>query len=123
MKVFFDIITNHTADVIAYQSGQYGYISKSTRSLQGRQRHRLRRQGATPMWRHLPAAGPATSSFPNMPVFRTLADETVKVPAWLNDPTLYHNRGDSTFAGESRSTATSSAWTTCSPSSRRSATG
>ena len=35
-----------------------------------------------------------------MPVFRTEADETVKVPAWLNDPTLYHNRGDSTFAGE-----------------------
>src|SRR5690606_15916408 len=28
-------------------------------------------------------------------------EETVKVPAWLNDPTLYHNRGDSTFAGES----------------------
>ena len=26
---------------------------------------------------------------------------TVKVPAWLNDPTNYHNRGDSTFAGES----------------------
>ena len=25
----------------------------------------------------------------------------MKVPAWLNDPTLYHNRGDSTFAGES----------------------
>ena len=23
-----------------------------------------------------------------------------KSPAWLNDPTLYHNRGDTTFAGE-----------------------
>ena len=23
-----------------------------------------------------------------------------RCPAWLNDPTLYHNRGDSTFAGE-----------------------
>ena len=23
------------------------------------------------------------------------------MPAWLNDPTNYHNRGDSTFAGES----------------------
>ena len=22
------------------------------------------------------------------------------MPAWLNDPTLYHNRGDSTFSGE-----------------------
>ena len=25
------------------------------------------------------------------------------MPAWLNDPTMYHNRGDSTFAGESSS--------------------
>jgi len=43
----------------------------------------------------------ATTSFPYTPVFRTTADATVKVPAWLNDVTLYHNRGDSTHAGES----------------------
>ena len=30
MKVFFDIITNHTADVISYQQNQYTYISKAT---------------------------------------------------------------------------------------------
>ena len=46
-----------------------------------------------------PALDPATS-FPYKPVFDAPADETVKVPAWLNDPTLYHNRGDSTFTGE-----------------------
>ena len=28
-------------------------------------------------------------------------DADVKVPAWLNDPTLYHNRGNSTYSGES----------------------
>ena len=28
------------------------------------------------------------------------AERTVKVPAWLNDVTLYHNRGDTTFTGE-----------------------
>ena len=28
-------------------------------------------------------------------------EEGVKNPSWLNDPLLYHNRGDSTFAGES----------------------
>ncbi len=28
-------------------------------------------------------------------------DANLKVPAWLNDPTLYHNRGDSTWEGES----------------------
>ena len=47
-----------------------------------------------------PALDPATS-FPDKPIFRTEADKTAKVPAWLNDPTVYHNRGDSTFAGES----------------------
>jgi glycosidase len=40
------------------------------------------------------------SSFPYRPVFRTEADRTVKVPDWLNDPLMYHNRGTSTFAGE-----------------------
>jgi glycosidase len=30
MKVFFDIITNHTADVIDYQEGVYEYISKAS---------------------------------------------------------------------------------------------
>ncbi len=29
------------------------------------------------------------------------ADKDLKFPAWLNDPTLYHNRGNSTWAGES----------------------
>lgn len=99
MKVFFDIITNHTADVIAYQSNQYGYISKATSPYKD--------ASGTEFDDKAYAAGndfPAldrNTSFPNVPVFRNTADETVKVPAWLNDPTLYHNRGDSTFAGES----------------------
>jgi glycosidase len=29
------------------------------------------------------------------------AERTVKVPAWLNDPIYYHNRGDTTFMNES----------------------
>jgi hypothetical protein len=28
------------------------------------------------------------------------AEQNLKVPAWLNDLTLYHNRGDTTFTGE-----------------------
>ena len=40
-------------------------------------------------------------------------EEHIKVPAWLNDPIYYHNRGNSTFAGESsRRWATSSGSTT-----------
>ena len=99
MKVFFDIITNHTADVIAYQSGQYGYIPKSTSPYKDANGNvfddKLYAGGDT-----FPPLD-ASTSFPNVPVFKTPADETVKQPAWLNDPTLYHNRGDSTFAGES----------------------
>ena len=42
----------------------------------------------------------AGTSFPYVPKVAD-ADKDVKVPAWLNDTTLYHNRGDSTYAGES----------------------
>ncbi len=37
----------------------------------------------------------AATTFPYVPTFRSEADKTVKVPAWLNDPTMYHNRGTS----------------------------
>ncbi|MCO5309890.1 MAG: pullulanase-type alpha-1,6-glucosidase, partial [Austwickia sp.] len=47
-----------------------------------------------------PDLDPATS-FPYVPTWRTAADATVKVPAWLNDPTMYHHRGNSTWTGES----------------------
>ncbi|MEU9101555.1 pullulanase-type alpha-1,6-glucosidase [Streptomyces sp. NPDC048361] len=88
MKVFFDVITNHTADTVDYAEQQYGYRSK----------------GAYP---YLDTSGRPfddrdgmkkvdARSFPYTPVVKEK-----KVPAWLNDPTMYHNRGDSTFAGES----------------------
>ncbi|WP_238150995.1 pullulanase-type alpha-1,6-glucosidase [Kribbella sindirgiensis] len=99
MKVFFDIITNHTADVIDYQSGQYGYIPKSTSPYKDAQGNVFddKQYAGGDTFPQLDAR----TSFPNVPVFRTPADANLKVPAWLNDPTLYHNRGDSTFAGES----------------------
>ena len=45
-----------------------------------------------------PALSP-TTSFPYTPVLEP-GEENLKVPAWLNDVTLYHNRGDTTFVGE-----------------------
>ena len=98
MKVFFDIITNHTADVINYDPATYTYIDKATapyKDASGKVFDDKAYAGKDTF----PALDPATS-FPRKPVFRTEADKTVKVPAWLNDPTLYHNRGDSTFSGE-----------------------
>ncbi|WOX24747.1 pullulanase-type alpha-1,6-glucosidase [Streptomyces solicathayae] len=88
MKVFFDVITNHTADTVDYAEKKYGYRPK----------------GAYP---YLDASGrpfddrngiPAVDadSFPYTP-----ESKGGKVPSWLNDPAMYHNRGDSTWAGES----------------------
>jgi glycosidase len=40
-------------------------------------------------------------SFPYTPTFANESDATIKAPDWLNDVTVYHNRGNSTFQGES----------------------
>ena len=107
MKVFFDIITNHTADVLGYPDAAYTgpagdqrvpYVSKADQPYTD--------AAGVPFDDALYAAGtngfPAVdeTSFPYPPTFLTEADKTLKVPAWLNDPTMYHNRGTSSFAGE-----------------------
>jgi glycosidase len=98
MKVFFDIITNHTADVIDYEEGQYTYVSKSAspytdvNGLPFDDRDFVNSPDFPDM---------DTTGFPYTPVFGSPADADAKFPDWLDDPTMYHNRGDSTFAGES----------------------
>ena len=99
IKVYFDIITNHTADVIDYAEGQYAYVDKATSPYTRRRRHRVR-PGHVRGHRHRSRRWTPRRSFPYTPGDRR-ADEDVKVPAWLNDPTLYHNRGNSTWTGES----------------------
>ena len=99
MKVFFDIITNHTADVIDYEQKKYDYVDKATKPYKDAAGNVFDDKDFAGK-DSFPELDPATS-FPYTPVFPTEADKTVKVPAWLNDPTLYHNRGNSTFAGES----------------------
>ncbi len=99
IKVYFDIITNHTADVIDYAEQRYTYVDKDTapyRDADGQAFDDAAYAGGDTF----PALDPE-KSFPYTPVFRDPADETAKNPAWLNDVTNYHNRGDSTFAGES----------------------
>ena len=46
----------------------------------------------------MPASGPLVS-FPYHPCVPA-EEQDVKVPAWLNDVSLYHNRGNTTFVGE-----------------------
>ena len=102
MKVFFDIITNHTADVIQYEQKPGGptpfdYVSKAASPY---------RDAGGNVFDDRDFAGTETFpsldadvSFPFKPVIPA-GEEHVKVPDWLNDVTLYHNRGNSTFSGE-----------------------
>jgi alpha-amylase len=98
MKVYFDIITNHTADVIGYAEGaRQPYISKDVepyRTADGEPFDDRDYAGTGTF----PALSP-TESFPYTPVLDS-GEENLKVPDWLNDVTLYHNRGDTTFVGE-----------------------
>ncbi|MDN3297354.1 pullulanase-type alpha-1,6-glucosidase [Streptomyces ficellus] len=98
MKVFFDVITNHTADVVDYKEKSYGYLSKGAFPY-------LTKDGVPfddADYADGTKAFPRTDldSFPRTPVVPD-AKRNLKVPSWLNDPAMYHNRGDSTFAGES----------------------
>ncbi len=98
MKVYFDIITNHTADVIDAADGSHGYVDKATEPYRDAAGQAF--DDRDYLGKPFPLLDPATS-FPHPPVFRSEADATAKVPAWLNDPTMYHNRGNTTWAGES----------------------
>ncbi|MEW1780463.1 pullulanase-type alpha-1,6-glucosidase [Streptomyces sp. NPDC086777] len=95
MKVFFDVITNHTADVVDYAEKSYDYLSKGAFPYLTKDGQPFDDADYAAGKKKFPAV--STASFPRTP---TVGD-TSKVPSWLNDPTMYHNRGDSTFAGES----------------------
>lgn len=107
MKVYMDIITNHTADVIQYRDGDASS-------------YRYRSLADYPFARRGGVDGPAINpgfagdrdpspdnwsklvdpSFAYQP-FVPKGEEHSKAPAWLNDPVYYHNRGNSDWVGES----------------------
>ncbi|MEU7516120.1 pullulanase-type alpha-1,6-glucosidase [Streptomyces sp. NPDC042898] len=89
MKVFFDVITNHTADTVDYAEKKYGYRPKGA--------YPYLDEDGRPFDDRDAVGKVDAGSFPYTPVEKA----NTKVPAWLNDPTMYHNRGDSTWAGES----------------------
>src|SRR5215208_3436510 len=112
IKVYFDIITNHTADVIGYGEGaaqRKGYTSKDQspyRTASGAPFDDRDYADGSPAFPALaPTGQPSCSSpgpvrsFPYTPCVPA-AEQNIKVPAWLNDVSLYHNRGDTTFVGE-----------------------
>ena len=87
IKVFFDIITNHTADVIKYKECHgddgLGWLIK------------VKNAGCPYI---------STAELARGKHYTTIipqGDEHLKYPHWLNDPHYYHNQGDSTWQGES----------------------
>ncbi|NTS75919.1 alpha-amylase [Catenovulum sp. SM1970] len=83
IKVYFDIITNHTADVIKFKECHGADGSKWSLD-SGNCPYRSRAEVRT---------NPYTVVIPKHA-------KAIKVPAWLNDPKYYHNQGDSTWSGE-----------------------
>lgn len=109
IKLYLDIITNHTADVIAYREcpqsacpyrprADYPYSTRGDTSgeriNQGFFGDGARRQTEENFAK---LTRPDFAYTPYVPA----GEAGIKVPAWLNDPIWYHNRGNSTFAGES----------------------
>ncbi|GHD21334.1 1,4-alpha-glucan branching enzyme [Streptomyces violarus] len=95
MKVFFDVITNHTADVVDYEEKSYDYLSKGAFPYLTKDGVPFDDADYADGRRDFPEVD--RDSFPRTPE----VTRNNKVPSWLDDPTMYHNRGDSTFAGES----------------------
>jgi len=109
MKLYMDIVVNHTADVIAYRecsSSACPYRSRAdfpyTRrgGLAGEEINRGFLGDAAPYQTDENFAKLTRPDYAYTP-FVPPGQEHVKVPEWLNDPIYYHNRGNSTFRGES----------------------
>jgi len=97
MKVFFDVITNHTADVVDYEGKSHDYLSKGAFPYLTKDGRPFDDADYADGTRKFPPVD--TDSFPRTPTVPA-GKKDIKVPSWLNDPTMYHNRGDSTYVGE-----------------------
>ncbi|HEY5809598.1 MAG TPA: alpha-amylase family glycosyl hydrolase, partial [Povalibacter sp.] len=107
IKVYLDIITNHTADVITYRecpdsSCAYRSPADFPYTRRGGPQGELINEGFLGERVQTPEnfARFVRPDYAYEP-FVTKDQFNVKVPAWLNDPIWYHNRGDTTFRGES----------------------
>ncbi|MEY2513078.1 MAG: hypothetical protein QOJ89_436 [bacterium] len=102
MKVYFDIITNHTADVIYAEGAAPAYVSKDEEPYRTASGTPFDDRGYAGTTSFPPLD--ADVSFPftpvNPPDAGNPASQNHKVPEWLNDVTAYHNRGNTTFSGE-----------------------
>ena len=109
MKVFIDVITNHTADVISYHGcGECPYRSRADYPYVTEKRGRTLNEGFVDGdLSKENFAKLKDSNFAYSPYVRQDPGK-IKKPDWLNDVIYYHNRGNSTFSGENSFTVISS---------------
>jgi glycosidase len=108
MKFYMDIVVNHTADVLYFAECE-GRNECPYRSIADYPYQRRDGVNGAPInsgftgERDGSAANFAKLKDPNYAytVKAAPAEKDIKRPAWLNNPIYYHNRGDSTFRGES----------------------
>ncbi len=109
MKLYLDIVVNHTADVINYREcptracpyrsrADYPYTRRG--GVSGEEINRGFLGDAAPYQTDENFAKLTRPDYAYTP-FVPPGQEHVKVPEWLNDPIYYHNRGNSAFHGES----------------------
>jgi len=100
LGVILDIVANHTGDVIYSSSGtSYSDTYYSPYLTKAGKVFSASKLAGTSKFPKLSELDPNTS-FPNPPLLNN-SDAHIKSPAWLNDVRNYHNRGNSTFTGES----------------------
>ena len=97
IKVYFDFVANHTGDLINYVEATSAYRYKADFPYRDASGNAF--DDRDYIFGTFPALDTAVS-FPYTPQVDP-ADANRKAPAWLNNPIYYHNRGDSTFVGES----------------------
>ncbi|MCP9486442.1 MAG: alpha-amylase family glycosyl hydrolase [Gaiellaceae bacterium MAG52_C11] len=88
LKVYLDVVVNHTADVITPTGSAYS--GAPYRDCRGRPFDPARHSAG----KTFPCL--RIASMPRVPVLLG-SDRAAKKPAWLNDPLRYHNRGDIAF--------------------------
>ena len=102
MKVYMDIIANHTADVLfpAECESQHNCPYRSIADYPYQRRGGLK---GAPINPGFDGKDFSKLTDPNYAYTMTVkpTERDIKVPAWLNDPIYYHNRGNTTFKSES----------------------
>ncbi len=106
IKVYFDLVVNHTADVIKYRECQGSKCSYRSRADFPYTREHGKPindgfLGEQPPYLEAGNFAKLTNPDYAYTTFVPEAERHAKKPEWLNDPIYYHNRGASLFRGES----------------------